>query len=307
MPLETTVRTVEPALDIEPLTGRIGAEVRGIRLSGELAPETVLAITQALLQYKVLFFKAQYHLDEARQEAFGRLLGTPVPHPTIPPLDGTDSILDIDNARGEKATVWHTDVTFVDAYPKISILRAVVLPSNGGDTVWANTATAYAELPEPLRALAEQLWALHSNVYDYVGSRPEASVTALRRYNDVFTSTVYRTEHPVVHVHPETGERSLILGQFVQRLLGFNASDSAHVLAILQDHITREENTVRWRWSVGDVAMWDNRATQHRAVDDYRNEPRIVRRVSLAGDVPVSVDGRTSIARSIAPKAQAAA
>jgi len=95
----------------------------------------VTAINQALLQYKVLFFRAQHHLDETGQEAFGRLLGTPIPHPTIPPLDGTDSILDIDNARGEKANVWHTDVTFVDAYLKISILRAVVIPSRGGDTV----------------------------------------------------------------------------------------------------------------------------------------------------------------------------
>jgi alpha-ketoglutarate-dependent sulfate ester dioxygenase len=307
MPLETTISTLAPMLDIEPLTSRIGAEVRNIQLSGKLAPETVTAINEALLKYKVLFFRSQHHLDEARQQEFGRLLGTPVPHPTVPPLEGTDSILDIDNARGEKANVWHTDVTFVDAYPKISILRAVVIPPSGGDTVWANTATAYADLPRPLRELADKLWALHSNAYDYVGSRPDASVTALRRYNDVFTATVYRTEHPVVRVHPETGERSLILGQFVQRLLGFNASDSAHLLAILQDHITREENTVRWRWSVGDVAIWDNRATQHRAVDDYGEAPRVVRRVSLAGDVPVSVDGRTSIARSVAPKVQVAA
>ena len=147
-------------------------------------------------------------------------------------------------------------------------------------------------MPGLLRALADRLWALHSNVHDYVGTRPAASVTALRRYSEVFTSTVYRTEHPVVHVHPETGEHSLILGQFVQRLLGFNASDSAHLLAILQDHIIREENTVRWRWSVGDVAIWDNRATQHSAIAPALTARAAQQKVTVAyqtGAVPYAV------------------
>jgi taurine dioxygenase len=293
-------------LDLKPLTGRIGAEVHGIKLSEDLTPETIEALNNALLRYKVLFFHGQHHLDDEGQEAFGQLLGSPVPHPTLGPLKGTDSILELDNTRGEKATAWHTDVTFLAAPVKISILRSVKIPPRGGDTVWANTVTAYAELPEPLRELADRLWALHSNVYDYVGSRPNASTLELRRYNEVFTNTVYRTEHPVVHVHPETGERSLVLGQFVQRLLGFSGSDSAHLLAILQDHATREENTGRWRWSVGDVAIWDNRATQHRAVDDYDDAPRVVRRVSLAGETLVSVDGRRSVSRTVAPAAQLA-
>lgn len=285
-----------PALDIRRVAGRIGAEIRGVALSGHLDAATVAAIRQALVQHKVIFFRDQ-SLDEAGHEAFGQLLGDLVPHPTVPSLDGTAGTLDIDGSRGERASSWHTDVTFVPNYPAISILRAVTLPAYGGDTLWANTAAAYAELPEALRDLADRLWAVHSNVYDYVGGRVNVSDAGRRRYDEVFTRTVFETEHPLVHVHPESGERSLIVGHFIQRILGLTTSDSQHLLAIFHDHATRPENTVRWSWRQGDVAIWDNRATVHRAVDDYDDEPRVVRRVTIQGVAPVSTDGRRSRAR----------
>ena len=209
------------------------------------------AIRDALLRHKVVFFRDQTGLTDAEQEAFGKLLGTLVPHPTVPSAAGTSAVLDIDGSRGERASSWHTDVTFVDAFPKISVLRGAVVPASGGDTLWANTVAAYEELPAALRELADKLWALHSNVYDYVGDRVNVREDGLKRYNEVFTRTIYETEHPVVHVHPETGERSLLLGHFVQRILGFTSSDSRHLLAIFHDHITRPENTVRWRWRAG--------------------------------------------------------
>ncbi|MGY2049979.1 TauD/TfdA dioxygenase family protein [Methylobacterium sp. JK268] len=300
--LHTLQSSSASGLDIRRVAGRIGAEIRGVALSGDLEAETLAAIRQALLAHKVVFFRDQ-SLDEAGQEAFGRLLGDLVPHPTVPSLAGTAGILDIDGSRGERASSWHTDVTFVPDYPAISILRAVTLPAFGGDTLWANTAAAYAELPEPLRALADRLWALHTNLYDYVGGRVSVSEEGRRRYDEVFTRTVYETEHPLVHVHPETGERSLIVGHFIQRLLGLTTSDSQHLLAIFHDHATRPENTVRWSWREGDVAIWDNRATVHRAVDDYGDEPRVVRRVTLRGVPPVSVDGTRSRAREISRRA----
>jgi alpha-ketoglutarate-dependent taurine dioxygenase len=293
-------------LQIHPIGGRIGAEIQGVRLSGDLQPATLQAIRQALLRYKVIFFRNQTHLDEAEQEAFGRLFGDLVPHPTVPSLKGTENVLDIDGSRGERASSWHTDVTFVADYPKISILRGVVVPEAGGDTLWANTAAAYAHLPEALREFAEKLWVLHSNVYDYVGNRQIVSAEAQKRYNEVFTSTKYETEHPLVHVHPETGERALILGHFAQKVVGYGSTDSAHLLALFQEHIIRPENTVRWRWSAGDVAIWDNRATQHRAIDDYGDAPRVVRRVTIAGEPPVSVDRRQSVTRRKIPVANLA-
>jgi alkyl sulfatase len=112
----------------------------------------------------------------------------------------------------------------------------------------------------------------------------------------VFAATVYETEHPLVRIHPETGERTLLLGTFAQKLVGFNKDDSARLIAIFQDHITRPENTARWHWSLGDVAIWDNRATQHYGIGDF-TEARELHRVTIDGDVPLGADGRHSIVR----------
>ena len=294
-------------LDIRPVAGRIGAEVAGVSLSADLSDAAVHAIETALHRHKVLFFRDQTHLDDAGQEAFAERLGQPQAHPTVPVRDGTRYLLELNSEHGGRANSWHTDVTFLPAYPKASILRAVTSPASGGDTVWANTAEAYARLPEPLRDLAGQLWAVHTNAYDYAAAKPDARREDVERHRNVFASTVYETEHPVVRVHPVTGERTLVLGHFVKALKGFSTADSRRLFDSLQEHVVRLENTVRWRWREGDVAIWDNRATQHYAVDDYGDQRRIMRRVTLAGDAPVSIDGRTSRLITPAPQAPAAA
>ncbi len=294
--LETTSITPAAAavpFEVVPVAGHIGAEVRGLRLSGQLPPETFAALKQALLQHKVLFLRGQQHLDDAEHQGFARLFGELVPHPTVPSKDGTQ-ILELDSQHGGRANSWHTDVTFEQAYPQVSVLRAVVIPTHGGDTVWANTEAAYDELPASLKTLADQLWALHGNDYDYAATRIEPDAHGAKRYQEVFTRRLIRTEHPLVRVHPETGKRTLVSGHFIQRFVGYNTQDSDHLFALFQNHITRLENTVRWRWSQGDVAIWDNRATQHYAINDYGDAHRVVRRVTVAGDVPVSVDGQRS-------------
>ena len=284
------------ALDIRRVAGRIGAEIRGVRLTADLDETNISSIKLALLKYKVLFFRGQQHLDDTTQEGLAQRFGELVAHPTVPKIAGTGHLLELDSNHGARANSWHTDVTFVEAYPKISILRAVLIPPYGGDTVWANTAAAYEHLPQALKDLADGLRALHTNAYDYAATHVDASTESLKRYREVFTSTLYETEHPVVHIHPETGERSLILGHFVQRLQGLSSSDSNHLLALFHDHITRQENTVRWNWTQGDVALWDNRATQHYAINDYGDAHRIVRRATVQGEVPIGVDGRRSVA-----------
>jgi taurine dioxygenase len=290
-------------LDIHPVTGRIGAEIRGVQLSGDLDAGTVQAIEAALVRHKVIFFRGQQHLDDAEHEAFAALFGDPVAHPTVPVAEGSRYLLDLDSKEGYAASSWHTDVTFVAAYPKGSILRALTVPEAGGDTVWANTETAYEGLPEPLRQLANTLWALHTNDYDYAAqlglardsSAPEQSQRERERFQkSIFASTLYETEHPVVRVHPVSGQRSLLLGHFVRNFAGLNKADSARLYEVLQDHITRPENVVRWRWQAGDVAFWDNRATQHRAVADFALQRRTLRRATVHGDAPVGIDGRTS-------------
>jgi taurine dioxygenase len=303
MSADGNLSVVDAGLTFHPVAGRIGAEVAGVRLSRDLPPTTVREIRTGLLRHKVLFFRDQHHLDDASQEAFATLLGEPVAHPTVPVLAGSQYILELDGSRHGRANRWHTDVTFTEAYPEASILRAVVSPSSGGDTVWANTATAYDDLPQPLKTLAEALWATHSNAYDYAAAKPQATEEAARRYAEVFAATVYETDHPVVRVHPETGEKTLVLGGFVRRLNGYSSEASDHLIALLQGYITRLENTVRWRWRAGDVAIWDNRATQHYAIDDYADQLRLMRRVTLQGDRPVSVDGRHSVTRSQVRKA----
>ncbi|MEU4947992.1 TauD/TfdA dioxygenase family protein [Streptomyces lavendulae] len=292
--------TTLTATTVTRLGGRIGAEIGGVRLGGDLAPEAVAEIRTALLAHKVVFFRGQDHLDEAGHEAFAQLLGTPVAHPTVPSADGRYA-LGIDSHHGARANQWHTDVTFVPAYPAFSILRAVTIPPYGGNTLWANTATAYTHLPEPLRALADGLRAVHSNEYDYAALKPDALPEALAQYREVFTSTKFLTEHPVVRVHPETGERTLLLGNFVQRINGLTGRDSRTLLDLFQAHIESPENTVRWQWRAGDVAIWDNRATQHYGVDDSDDHERTLRRVTVDGDVPVGPDGLPS--RLISPEA----
>lgn len=268
-------------------------------LSGDLDGETVQAIKDAVVRHKVVFFRGQTELDDERHEAFASLFGDPVAHPTVPVAEGSRYLLELDSKEGYAASSWHTDVTFVDAYPKGSILRAITIPEAGGDTVWANGETAYESLPEALRQLANNTRAVHTNLYDYaaVVNAPRGDDAEKKRvdyHRSVFASTVYETEHPLVRVHPVSGQRSLLLGHFVKQIVGLNHADSARLFQILQDHITRPENVVRWRWQPGDVAFWDNQSTQHRAVADFGLQRRTLRRATVAGEVPVGIDGRRS-------------
>jgi alpha-ketoglutarate-dependent taurine dioxygenase len=285
---------VEGPLDIVPVAGRIGAEIRGVKLSGDLDEATHHAIRAALVRHKVIFFREQHQLDDANQEAFAERFGDPIAHPTVPVVPGSKYLLELDSKEGRAASSWHTDVTFVPAYPEASILRSIVAPAAGGDTLWANTVSAYEALPESLRQLADTLWAVHTNLYDYAAVLSSADEAAIKRHREVFASTVYETEHPVVRVHPESGERSLLLGHFFKNFVGLNQADGQRLFAIFQEEITKPENTVRWRWQPGDVAIWDNRATQHRAIADFGLQHRQLRRATIAGSVPVSIDGRES-------------
>lgn len=283
-------------ITVTKLGSRIGARVDGVSLGGQLDDGAVETIRRALLTHKVIFFRHQHHLDDAQQLDFARLLGTPIGHPAASALAAKHMpvITPIDSEYG-KATRWHTDVTFAANYPAASILRAVTLPSYGGSTLWASTVAAYQQLPEPLKRLAENLWALHTNRHDYVSTEAVMSMNdAQRAFRQAFEKPDFRTEHPVVRVHPETGERALLAGDFVRGFVGLDSHESSVLLELLQRRITMPENTVRWSWAPGDVAMWDNRATQHRAIDDYDDQPRLMHRITLMGDVPVNVRGERS-------------
>jgi alpha-ketoglutarate-dependent taurine dioxygenase len=274
------------------LGAHIGARIDGITLGGDLDPAGVALVRKALLEHKVIFFRGQHHLTEESQYEFARLLGDPTTaHPTV--TSKGEKILPIDSEYG-RANSWHTDVTFVDRIPKASILRAEVLPTYGGSTTWASSTAAYESLPEPLKALALNLWATHTNVYDYSSQTTEALDSNTEEYRREFQSTYYETQHPVVRVHPETGERTLLLGHFIKNFVGLSTSESLALFQLLQARVTKLENTTRWNWEAGDVAIWDNRATQHYAIDDYDGQRRRLTRITLAGDVPVNIHGERS-------------
>ena len=278
------------------LGGRIGAQIDGVTLGAGLPAEQLAAVRAALLEHKVVFFRDQHQLDDDGQIAFAEQLGTTTTaHPTV--NTGSSKVLALNATRGMAANSWHTDVTFVDRVPALSILRGVIIPAYGGSTVWANTVAAYDRLPDALKALVEDLWAVHSNDYDYAQqseSDAEKDDDNLQFSRQQFAREVFQTEHPVVRVHPETGERALLLGHFVQKFVGLNSAESSAIFQLLQNRITKLETTYRWYWREGDVALWDNRATQHYATADFDTQRREVRRVTVAGDIPRSIAGESS-------------
>ena len=281
-------------IEVSQVGGAIGAIVGGIRVGGDVEPAAFAELRAALLRHRVLFLRDQQHATDADHVAFGRLFGEITkPHPTVTG-DGV-AILPIDSEQG-KANSWHTDVTFVDRVPAISILRAITLPPYGGTTVWANTVEAYRRLHPALQAMVARLRAVHSNLYDYAAQRTFNGVDVKeQRYRDEFRHLEFETEHPAVRIHPETGEPSLLLGHFVRSFVGLSTLDSADLFQLLQRQVTRLENTVRWTWRHGDIAIWDNRATQHYAVADYDDLPRLMHRITVAGPVPVGISGDTSL------------
>jgi taurine dioxygenase len=277
-------------LEIDRLGPGFGAEVRGVDLATADDP-TVAAVRQALTDHKVLFF-ADQRLDPDSQIALGNRMGRlTASHPVVPGLDEAHAeIYALDSADNGFADVWHTDVTFVRRPPLGSILRAVTLPPHGGDTNWADLELAFASLSEPVQRLAEQLTAVHD------GTREFGYYLAQRRQGEgsLWEGERFRlepVEHPVVRVHPETGRRSLFVNPgFVSHIAGVSDAESRHLLDLFYAHITKPEHVVRHRWRVGDVAMWDNRATVHYANRDYGTARRVMHRITLRGDEPAGVN-----------------
>ena len=299
------------ALSLTKITAHIGARVHGLDPAADLPAETVEELRVALAEHKALVFDSP-RLDAAGQERFASRFGPlTIAHPTVPGGE-TPRVLDVDGEIN-KANEWHTDVTFVVNPPAISTLRSIVIPGYGGETLIADSAAAYRSLPEPLRAWADTLWAVHANVYDYAEPRPTRKA-AEAAYRETFESVPFETSHPVVRVHPETGERGLFIGGFVRGIEGLSTTESRDVLRLLQAHVTKPEHVLRHSWKPGELLVFDNRITQHYAIDNYDDLPRKLSRITVAGDVPVSVDGRRSRALlgdsshySVVPDQEAAA
>lgn len=305
--MSVTVPSPRTILDIRPMAGYIGAEILGVDLREPLDPETVAEIRQVLLQWKVVFFREQ-DLTQEQHIAFGRQFGEVTPaHPTLPAaFPEHPEILLLDNQalmQREKEedrsstgpsieSRWHTDVTFVPNPPMGSILRGVVVPPYGGDTQWTNLVVAYERLSAPLQRLCDELHAVHHNYLPIArGELPGA----LKKQ---FQSQDIRSVHPVVRVHPETGEKALFVNpNFTSHIVELSRAEGAHLLAMLYEHLASPGFTCRFRWQPGSMAFWDNRATCHIVPTDVPpGAHRSMQRITLAGDVPVGPDGKQSYA-----------
>ncbi|MFJ6932107.1 TauD/TfdA dioxygenase family protein [Streptomyces nigra] len=306
----TTDGTRGTAIEVHPVAGHIGAEITGVDLAGGLDDAEVAAIRAAVLRWKVVFFRDQ-RLDHTGHVEFARRFGEPVvlrrrgsaspeKHPEI---ETTADRLELGGRFGMEhgewlrrrrhhlLRGWHCDHGARVDPPAATILRAETVPPYGGDTTWANLAAAYAGLSAPVQRFVDGLRAEHRLG---VGYQPRPGDDAYVRH---LLDHQVATLHPLVRVHPETGERVLYVnGYYVEQIDGLSRAESAAVLDMLLEQAVRPEYTVRFRWRPGSVAFWDNRATIHLAPSDtaHLDAPRIMHRVMLAGDVPVGVDGTPS-------------
>lgn len=282
---------------VEPLTGSIGAIVHGVDLSNDLTDAEVAAVRSALLGFRVVFFRDQDITPTGLVE-FARRFGVLTPahpllggldhdHPEVLVLDSADYPLGV-GSRGAGTSYndrWHTDVTFSERPPTGTILAAKTLPPRGGDTLWCDLVGAYETLSDPIRSLLDGLVAVHDASATFDRFRAENADGQQK------LAGLQPVRHPVVRVHPETGERGLFVNDtFTREIEGLLRTESDALLRLLNTHAVQPERVVRWRWRAGDVAFWDNRATAHYATADY-TERRVMHRVTIAGDRPVGVHG----------------
>lgn len=281
-------------IQVNPLTCAIGAELRNVSLA-DASRDAGLAqeIRALLVRHKVLFFREQ-DIQRSEHVAFARHFGELEDHPVAgsdPDHPGLVLIYKTPESPAERyENGWHTDATWREKPPMACVLRCVQCPPVGGDTMWANMVLAYEKLPEHVKAQIEGLRARHSIEASFGAAMPLEKRLALKaQFPDA--------EHPVVRTHPETGEKVLFVNAFTTHFSNFHTSANvrygqdynpggAMLLSYLVSQAFVPEYQVRWRWQPNDVAMWDNRSTQHYAVMDYPPTHRRMERAAIMGDTP---------------------
>ncbi len=268
MATTTTADLAPDGWSVTRLGGALGAEIRGIDL-GSTTNADIAAITSLLCEHLVLFFPGQ-RITVTQHVELGKKFGPLEGHPNLKnPFTDHPELFELAASHGGVADEWHTDITFQDRPALMSILHMVRCPTYGGDTMWSSLCQAYDELSAPMKDLCEGLTALHDALPH---NRPDKMAI-----------------HPVVRVHPVTGRKALYVNEhFTRRIVELNATESDALLSMLTRWVTNPRFTVRYHWTEGTIAMWDNRATQHFVLNDFVGE-RIIQRVTVMGDQPVGV------------------
>jgi alpha-ketoglutarate-dependent taurine dioxygenase len=297
---QTAGATLKQTIDVAPLTLHIGAEISGVDLTKPLPPDQLKEVRDAFLKWKVVFFRGQ-HLDHVQHVAMARQFGEPtIGHAVFGHVEGHPEIYSVAKNRtaNENRTEmmvtpwsgWHADITAAVNPPLASILRGVTIPPYGGDTFWTNLASAYTGLSQTMRGFVDGLRGIHKFA-------PRESAKPGSEYNERVKRRTLTSEHPLVTVHAETGERVLFVSpSFLKSIVGLTPRESQKVLEILWEHVTRPEYTVRFKWNEGDIAFWDNRSTVHLAPRDIFESDfdRQLYRITLVGEPLVGVDGKPS-------------
>ncbi|TDV64595.1 taurine dioxygenase [Pseudomonas sp. LP_7_YM] len=275
------------SLHITPLSSALGAQISGIDLSRDLTAGQRNAIEQALLTHQVLFFGNQ-PITPHQQARFAAQFGDLHVHPIYPNISEQPEIMVLDTALTDVRdnAIWHTDVTFLPTPALGAVLSAKQLPAYGGDTLWASGIAAFEALSRPLQTLLDGLTATHDFTRSFPLERFGNTAQDLARWEETRRKNP-PLSHPVVRTHPVSGRKALFVNEgFTTRINELEPAESEAILKLLFAHATRPEFTIRWRWQENDVAMWDNRVTQHYAVDDYRPQRRVMHRATILGDVP---------------------
>jgi taurine dioxygenase len=281
-------------LTVEPVSGACGAIVGGVDLARDLDDDVVAEIRRAILDHQVLFFRGQ-RLTPEQQVAFSRRFGPFSPVPFIEPTTEHPEVIAVVREASERqrytfGSLWHSDFSFLPEPPFASILHAIEVPPYGGDTIWANQQLAYESLSHGMQEMLAGLRGVHSAVNAYSSK--------MQALHDTFAGMTVHTSddaervehHPVVRVHPETARPALFANaQYTIGLVGFVHTESKPILEFLFEHSVQPAFTCRWRWEVGDLAMWDNRCVQHMALADFTGHRRFMHRTTVAGDRPIPV------------------
>lgn len=274
------------SLNIEKIKPSIGAIIHDVDLNTLDARQNA-AIQQALLEHHVLFFRKQ-QLQHQSQVDLAKSFGTLHIHPIFPTVKDFKEIIVLDSLQQDLRDneLWHTDVTFSQTPPLGCVLQAVKIPAQGGDTLWSSGIAAFAALPAEIQQKIQGLSATHDIRQSFPVERFAKDAEELAKLEKIFAKNP-PVSHPVVRTHPVSAKPILFVSEgFTTKINELDATDSAQLLQYLFEHSTKPEFHLRWQWQEGDVAIWDNRSTQHKALFDYGDAHRIMHRATINGDVP---------------------